>query len=351
MKILHILNVKNIAGNGVTEAVKQYVEHENRYADVSLWCIDGQLAIPGIKTYTNDHKTISAIIDDNKPDLIIFNEVYKKEYLKAYKECLKNNIPFVIIPHGCLVDASQHEKRLKKKLANLFLFGKFIKSATAIQFLNEQEKTSTHLKYKKAIISGNGTSKKTKIANNPTNKKIIYIGRYDIKVKGLDLLIDTCAKHAEWLHDNKIVFELYGRDSVDTREELINLIKTSNASEIIHVNSEVYGKNKEKALLEAYAFIQTSRHEGQPMSIIEALSYGVPCIVTKGTSFAEYINKNRCGFGCNFNQEEIFEKIQELCLNKKLRNSFSRNAIVAIKKDYLQDNVIQNTIRQYKELI
>ena len=45
----------------------------------------------------------------------------------------------------------------------------------------------------------------------------------------------------------------------------------------------VFGKVKEKVLLDNDFFILTSRLEGHPMALIEALSYGLPCLVTQGS--------------------------------------------------------------------
>lgn len=50
-------------------------------------------------------------------------------------------------------------------------------------------------------------------------------------------------------------------------------------------------------LLQTDLFIQTSRHEGMPMGLLEALSIGVPCLVTVGTSLGHIIKIQRW-MGC-----------------------------------------------------
>ena len=59
------------------------------------------------------------------------------------------------------------------------------------------------------------------------------------------------------------------------------LINDSDVGDIIKLHHEVTGEVKEKLLLDSDIFIQTSRFEGMPLGIIEALSYGIPCLITE----------------------------------------------------------------------
>ena len=112
----------------------------------------------------------------------------------------------------------------------------------------------------------------------------------------------------------------------------------------------IYDEEKERVLLRAYAFIQVSRHEGQPMGIMEALSYGLPCIVTYGTSFGEYINKNNCGIGINFDENELFGAIKKMIEDRDFRDTCAKNAKM-IEREYDWEKVIGLCLNKYKELI
>ena len=52
-------------------------------------------------------------------------------------------------------------------------------------------------------------------------------------------------------------------------------------------------------------FILTSRHEGFPMSILEALSYGLPVLITKGTNMTDLVHKASAGWTCETDPIEI----------------------------------------------
>ena len=354
MIILHITDILKAEGNGVAVAVGNYIKYETQNNEVGLYNLGNNFKSDYCKSYSgNDYNKISELPKPFcKPDLVVFNEVYKPKYIKLYKECIRQKIKYIIIPHGCLVKESQKRHHLKKIIGNVLLFNRFIRKANAIQFLNENEKNDTHFSYRKYIIAGNGVEKPSyKNTNDNTNKDLIFIGRYEIMHKGLDLLVKICDENCEWFRKNKIKIQLYGRDSRNELAELNKMIEDSKIKDVLVVNGPIYDKEKEKVLKKAYAFIQCSRFEGQPMGIIEALSVGVPCIVTYGTYFGEYISKNKCGFACNFDSNEIFNAIKEMINDNNLRNRFAENSYIKSNKDFNWDSVIENTIDNYKNII
>lgn len=350
MKILHIVDIANPKGNGVAVAVSNYLKHEQKYATIALYNLGTSFICDNVDCY--EEKKYPKLADlpkgYDKPDLIVFNEIYKKKYIGLYKECIKNNIPYVIIPHGCLVKNAQKKKLIKKFLGNLLVFKPFIKNAASIQFLNEEEYKNSIFNNTYHIISGNGVTIPNK-KNICKNNDFVYIGRYDIKVKGLDLLLNTCSIYKKWFLENNVQIQLYGRTAGNGYEQLKKLIYKKDLEKIIFINDAVYGKEKEKVLLDSYAFIQVSRHEGQPLGIMEALSYELPCVLTYGTTLGKYVNENKCGIGINFDEKELFKAIKLLFEDKKLRNEYSKNGN-SIIEDYNWDKVIGNLIFEYKKL-
>ena len=353
MKILHITSVTNPKGNGVAVAVENYFKYENKIIDVGIYNLESNVVNDDNSFNYYEYKNIVSLPNGfDKPDLVIFNEIYKLKYIKLYKECIKNNIKYIIIPHGCLVKESQNKHRIKKVMANFLLFNSFIKNSYAIQFLNEIEKENSIFNNLKCIISGNGVSKPVYINEfkNDT-KNIVYIGRYEVNHKGLDLIVDICARYKSWFDNNNIKIMLYGRDSGNELKELKKLIIGKKIGDTLVINGPIFDNEKEEVLKNAYAFIQCSRFEGQPMGIIEALSVGVPCIVTYGTNVGEFINKNMCGLVSNFDVDSVFDNIKKIIDDEKNRKKMSRNAIACVKRDFYWDVVIDNCVNQYRELL
>ncbi|MEN1932826.1 glycosyltransferase [Escherichia coli] len=53
----------------------------------------------------------------------------------------------------------------------------------------------------------------------------------------------------------------------------------------------MFGLKKEEVLESNNIFIMTSRYEGLPVSVLEALAYGNICLLTEGTNMAKIVKK------------------------------------------------------------
>lgn len=356
MVILYICKLYSTEGNGVINAMNNEIKYLQNECDVALYNFGVRLNSNVVKNiFSKDkHASIDKLPKPfNKPDLVVFEEIYKFEYIKLYKYCVKNNIPYVIIPHGSLVKLEQNRKWLKKSIANLFFFNEYISNASAIQFLNEQEMENSVFKYKKAIILPNGLDI---IDNSVIHQKFdyynfVFIGRYSIYTKGLDILLESFYRIKEFCLKNNVKLSLYGVDSTGKeKNKLLDYIQKHNMDQYVSVNGPIFGKEKQEILEKSYSFIQTSRHEAQPMSIIEAMSKGLPCIATFETSFGKYCNDNKCGIGTSLDIKEIANGIKELVSNKEKYKIFKKNAVECSKRDFDLKKITNETFLQYKKI-
>lgn len=290
----------------------------------------------------------------NKPDLIVFEQFYsfaKKIFL--LKSIIKSKIPYIIIPRGELTNKAQNQKFLKKRIANLLFFYKFAKYATAIQYLTKQEQFDSGNKWnKKSFISSNGVSLPSlgsKIFN--INKiRVVYIGRIDKYHKGLDLLIEACNKIQTSLRNFNFTIELYGTDRINDTPSLCNLIDKYNLKDIFSFEPAVFGEDKIKILQKADVFIMTSRFEGHPMGLIEALAYGLPCLVTTGTNMREEITNFNAGWTADTTVDSIAKALKKMISERSLFEQKSTNAKkLAIQYDW--NKIAKKSHEIYKKII
>ena len=358
MVVLHIASIDNNPYDGVCVAVPQHVVTQNRYAeigfinirniDISLIKESGVIQFHYNKSFDN----ASLPKPFNHPDLVVFHECYRFDYLKISRNLEKKAIPYIIIPHGELRKEAQKKKHFKKVVANFLLFNRFIKHALAIQCLSSPEKGSTLFKNNK-FIGTNGISipNKQKKSFNQDGLVFIYIGRYEWRVKGLDLLFDAIKGQASFLRDHHCRFELYGPDVFGRFAEVKELIEERKIEDIVALNHEIEGKEKENQLLKADIFIQTSRHEGMPMGVLEAMSYGLPCIVSEGTTLGGLVEANNAGWNTGTTVSDISNSIMKSILNKTSLGEKSRNAVQFVKDNYSWDLVSKQTIEEYGKII
>ena len=232
------------------------------------------------------------------------------------------------MPHGCLSKAALRIKPFKKHLALSLFFRHQIKKAFAIQCLNIKEKENLFLQSKRCILLPNGIDLKNDIESKTSNKKILFIGRKDIEIKGIDLLLSACKKAKNALVKNKISIYLYGVD-VKESESFINLyIKNNDLERIVYNCGPAFNAAKDKLFRSFDFFILTSRTEGQPTALLEAFSYGLPVIITKGTNFSEVVEASNSGIVCDNNVDSIAKALECVC-------SFSKEYIKTLSKNSL----------------
>lgn len=363
MNILQITNIGNNKSSGIRNIVPENIEKlsfENNIFWLNLYknC--------NLKDeYPNVYNTKSDYIISlnklpapfNKPDLVVFHGVYFIEYYIISCQLRHKKIPYIIVPHGSLTKSSLEIKKIKKKIAFKLFLNKFIKNALAIQNLTLGEKNSSlELNNKNNIIVPNGVNllPKEKINKKELDLdkkiKIVFIARKSIFYKGIDLLLEACNNCAIKLREKNVIISLYGPDENESDKVISKMIKEYKLEDIVIIKGAIYGCEKIKILNESDIFILTSRSEGHPVGVLEALSLGKPCILTYGTNMTEQIEKYNAGWIAENNSKSISEALVNAVKDKKKYKTLRKNAY-ELSKEYSWNKVIELTIKEYKKLI
>lgn len=362
MNILYISHLTPSKSEGPNNSVPAQVKAQSNYDNIFWWNLTKVIQDHWLKTglfhgeeeYPN--KKISTLPKPfNSPDLVVFESFYYMDDVLLSWECRRRKIPYIITTRGALTKQGQAQKRLKKKVANFFLFRSMVKHAAAIQFLTTQEYKDSGDKWNKHyFIIPNGTYRQTELSFSDKDLTAgvngICIGRFDPYQKGLDLLLESVDIKKDLLRKNKISIYLYGPERMTCREEFIKQVETRNLNDILVVKDGVYGDEKDKVLRNADFYIMTSRYEGMPMSMIEAMSYGIPCFATRGSNMAEEIDHWKAGWACETSIRSITDTFDSfICDLPKLRE-YGNNALrLSMKFDW--NEIGRNTHEEYKKIL
>ncbi|WP_295218814.1 glycosyltransferase family 4 protein [Ruminococcus sp.] len=342
MNILFISNLSGLSFAGPTYSVPKQIEAQTKVDNVFWYnvTVKGKEEWRSLSYYHDltefpDESIYSLPEPFNKPDIIIVEQFYNMARNNIRKELVKGKIPYIIIPRGEFTHQAQMRKRMKKRLANLFLFRKFARNASAIQYLTEQEYIDSGDEWNsKHIVIPNGIDIPANVKKDFSRDgiKCISIGRIEPYQKGLDLLIEACSLIKEDLFKENCTITICGPDREGKLEALKEMVTEKELQDIILFHEAVYGEEKEKMLLDSDVFVIPSRFEGHPMALIEALSYGLPVIATTGSNMRDDIDKYNAGWTADSNVESIADTFKRMIDSFSDVKKYSINSIELSKK-------------------
>ena len=169
---------------------------------------------------------------------------------------------------------------------------------------------------------------------------LIFVGRINSD-KGIHLLLDSF-QNIYYKYDN-LKLLLVGEDEINIK----NLLKKNYKKITNRIKIVPFTNNVNKFLKISDIFVFPSYREGFGLSVIEALSTGLPVIVsdTYGLkdSFLNKINGLKFKTG---SQKSLEKSIINLIKNKKMRLKFSKNSRPFVLKKFEKKRVI-NLYRNY----
>lgn len=154
-------------------------------------------------------------------------------------------------------------------------------------------------------------------------KNIIAVGRLS-EEKGFDDLLrlfkKISTKHGDWK------LNIIG-DGME-RNNLLELAKELKLGDKVAFHGYQSKDFINEMLINSSLYVMTSRTESFGLVLIEAMSYGVPCVAYDSAQGAkEIIDDGKNGFLVkDRNEEEMLNKINELINDEKLRKRLGKNA-------------------------
>ena len=288
---------------------------------------DIKLSNNRVKFYFEYKKQIKNILHNYKPDLIIVCDNGLKGFL--FPILIKTSIPILLEVHGSKYNEvnkisdtifSNFLHQLKYKTRN---YG----AKKFDYFVALSNESASEWNIENPIIIPNPIENKEDNQAVLNSKKAIVISRNSYE-KGLDRLFPIWQKVVEI--NNDWLLEIIGVDSND--EKLVALISEFNLSENILLTKPQ--KNIHDKYLQASLYLMTSRNEGFPMVLLEAMSFGLPCIAYDcPIGPRAIITNNENGFLIEDGNSVAFaEKVKLLISDSELRSNFGNFAKKSIQK-------------------
>lgn len=260
----------------------------------------------------------------------------------------KRHIPYVVSSHGSFSPGIR-QKQPVRKWGFRVLFGSPLVNNSLFVHLHSEDETKDALDFgvtAPTFVAEQGFSWDAippRLVPNwlaqrfPRHKdsfKLLFLGRLDPWHKGIDHLLEAVAQVRAKLPN--IVLFLVGPKKRRYSSEIPELITNLGLQENVVLVGPLYDpQEKYSALASADLFVLTSRFEGFPLTVLEAMACGVPVLVTKGTNAGSMLAGDHAGIVCEGHPREIADAIFKAASTRaELRSMATRGQALAASKTW-----------------
>jgi glycosyltransferase involved in cell wall biosynthesis len=204
----------------------------------------------------------------------------------AAKIARRHGVPYVYNAEGALCPTRLEIKRRRKRIFLHRIERPLLAGAAACQAVTTKEREDlegqgvrdrVHLIPNgiEPFVAGDAATFRSRIDIGADERLVLYLGRLHA-VKGLDLLVEAFVRAD--LTNARLV--LAGHDEDGTGRRIAAQIRAFGLGEKILFTGHLEADARRDALSAADLFALTSDSEGLPNAVLEALSAGVPCLLT-----------------------------------------------------------------------
>lgn len=236
----------------------------------------------------------------SKPNLVVLHQIYTFSTLLGYIYAKKYGIPYAVQPHGSLTKYHESDSKLIKTLAKWLLISKILREASAIIITCESEKTdlipplqakAIQLNYG-AVLSQPLNKSASRLPMSTQNLRIIFSGRFD-KKKNLPLVIKAMPIVLEKYPD--LTLDIAGSGTAKEVKKLQSLVNSLKLESSIQFHGWIDAPKMLELFSGARLLVLPSENENFAIVVAEALSAGVPCVLSKFVGTADIIGKHHAG--------------------------------------------------------
>lgn len=223
-----------------------------------------------------------------RPDLLVINQGFNFNGVDLMAFAIKSKINYVTISHA-VNEGMWPDLNLRKKM--ILGFGNSQKNYFVSQDNLEVTEAQLGLRLQNNEVIRNPFNVRFD-ADLAYPKQDIFnlacVGRYDFYAKGQDVLLRVLTQE-KWKQRNLVV-NFYGKgNDEENLKDLIQLYDIKNAIVHPHTDTITIWKNN-------HALVLTSRFEGLPLVLVEAMLCKRFAIITNVSGNKEFIEDNQTGF-------------------------------------------------------
>jgi glycosyltransferase involved in cell wall biosynthesis len=275
--------------------------------------------------------------------------------------CARQNVPYIITPHGHTAREDWQRRPVAKTLFFAALCSRVWKRAAAIHFLSKGELENSVIESKgRTVVVPNAVSRpplagdpalalqfRQKFAIPLAAPIVLFIGRLH-EHKGVAEIIDAFQLLRERGCDAALV--LVGSGDARYTRILAQKAESANRASWIRFTGPLYGQDKWGAFAAASAFITLSKCEGHPIAPLEALSCGVPVVLTEKCNIPE-VAQYRAGLIVKRDHVGAADALQQILSDGQLARDMAVNAFRLVEDRFSWRSVLPQMLNLYRAAV
>ena len=215
-----------------------------------------------------------------RADVLVIHSGWTAQGARAAAIARDVGTPYILEPRGAYDPHIVARRRITKQLWWRIAEQELVHGAAAIHVFYEEERSALEaLGYRGAIVVvPNGAAADEEIRWTGGGGYLLFLGRFDVQHKGLDLLLEGVASLPA---RERPVVRLHGSDHGEGgRRALRNLVNRYGLETWIRVGEHILGRDRRRALAECDGFLYPSRWDACPNAVLEAVGLGIPTLAT-----------------------------------------------------------------------
>lgn len=282
----------------------------------------------GFSHYIHSIISIKKIYKEVAPDLVI-----------SFQRGMNGMVLSSLLCTKAKIICSEHSHYLRKYgIVEDTMMKLFYWRSNAVTVLTQHDLKICKVKKKSNAVYMPNPLQQVVVNSSVRNKVILAVGEVDRwEIKGFDLLIKAwgkiCHKHPEW------TLQIAGKGS-DKSMQYLREIEQSN--KCINVKFLGFRTDISKIMQESAIFALSSRFEGLPMALLEAMQAGCCCVSFDCETGPNEIIRNETDglLVPALDVDKFSEALDKVISDQALRKNFSGLAQKSVLDKYSQDYVM-----------
>ena len=282
-------------------------------------------------------------------DLLILHSGWVYHNVQAARSAARSGVPYVLTPHGAYDPNILKRRRRSKQLWWKVFEHHLVSRARAIHvFFEEQRDDLKQLGYTgPVIVAPNGLTIPDFKPQAGRSQFLLWMGRFDIEIKGIDLLLHALAR----LHPSaRPRTQLHGPDWRGGKQQATQLVRELGLEDFVTIGPPLYGSAKWHALRDCGLFIFPSRWEGQGLMALEAAAAAAPLVVTNTTSVGRHLAAAQAAILVEPTPQSIAAGILRACTSSEA-GEFGARASQLVRQRFSWPAVAESYAQQLRALL